>query len=147
MVSFMFEASTGQNYVVALHGKASPSAGEWSGFVALVRDFYRRSPKGLLYGITFTRGGGPDAKQRRELVDAVPKDQMTTGMIVSDSAVIRGIITAFSWLSRGGMRSFSPADYRNGFAYVHLQGPDIDRFLIDASARAEAIDGGIPSHS
>jgi hypothetical protein len=79
---------------IVVHGKSSPSPLEWSRFVKDTRALGGRDLRVLVC----TYGGGPDGAQRRELADAVRNVTVPT-VIMTNSIVARGIVTAMHWFN------------------------------------------------
>jgi hypothetical protein len=139
MAGFVFKTSE-LDFVCALHGREAPRPGEWSSYCELLRDYFRNNAPERLRGITLTLGGGPDSRQRRELVDTMPQVVMAArGAIITNSTIIRGIVTAFAWLQKSGLQAFQPSDFLRGFAYVGMPSQEVDRFLVEAAACADVI--------
>jgi hypothetical protein len=65
-----------------------------------------------------TRGGGPDAKQRRALAEAM-RNEDTRVAVLTDSFVARGILTALAWLGLP-QRGFALQDLRAAGSYLEL---------------------------
>ena len=78
--------------LVVVHGKSSPSALEWSRFLNANRSL--RDPRILVC----TYGGGPDGNQRRELMGDAFYGGVPT-MVMTDSAIARGIVTVLNWFN------------------------------------------------
>jgi hypothetical protein len=70
--------------------------------------------------LVFSDGGGPDAVQRKALLDAVPQIRNARGAVLSGNTLIRGIATAFSWFT-DGFRVFAPADFGAALAWLELE--------------------------
>lgn len=70
--------------------------------------------------LVFSDGGGPDAIQRKALLDAVPQIRSARGAVLSSSTFIRGITTAVSWFAKG-FRVFAPADLPAALAWLELE--------------------------
>ncbi len=90
--------------MLLVHNKINPSVAEWSEYVGVVAALqYSEHPlEGLL---VVSEAGGPNAKQRNEIVSAfVPHIVMTA--VCSDSAFARGITTAISWFHPKQLISF-----------------------------------------
>jgi hypothetical protein len=79
---------------IVVHGKTSPSRLEWSRFVNDTRALGGRELRVLVC----TYGGGPDGAQRRELADAV-RNVIVPTVIMTNSIVARGIVTAMHWFN------------------------------------------------
>ena len=84
-------AHTGR-LLVAVHGKSSPTSLEWSRFL---ND--NRSLRDLRV-LVCTYGGGPDGKQRRELMAEASYGGVPT-VIMTDNVIARGIVTTLNWFN------------------------------------------------
>lgn len=78
---------------VEVHGTQAPTEEEWNAF-------RRAARKATLHGCTkvlvVSAGWGPDSRQRAQAREIVG-DIAVTVAVVTDSPVVRGIVTAFSW--------------------------------------------------
>lgn len=68
---------------------------------------------------------GPSAHQRRIMTDEYRKplrlDQQRACAVITESAIVRGILTAFSWLGSGtAMNAFAPPDAAKAFDWLAL---------------------------
>jgi len=77
---------------VVVHGESSPSSLEWSRFLNYNRSL--RDPRVLVC----TYGGGPDGKQRRELMEDAFYGGVPT-VIMTNSVIARGIVTTLNWFN------------------------------------------------
>jgi len=104
--------------LVVAHTKSAPGE-TWNAFVrelsAHAATHWRSAPCILV----FSDGGGPDAVQRKALLDAVPQIRNARGAVLSSNALIRGITTAFSWFTKG-FRVFAPSELRAAIAWLEL---------------------------
>jgi hypothetical protein len=80
--------------LVAVHGATTPADAEWANWLALCR---ARAGKELRALVESHGSGGPNAKQRRGLGDAL-RGQDNLAAILTNSVVERGVITAIAWL-------------------------------------------------
>ena len=145
MASGSWTSEAGNDCIVAVHGRLPPSNAEWQSYCGLV--FALRNPA-LTKGVTFTLGGGPNAKQRATLTDihrklVIPVD--VKGAVISDSTMVRGVITAFAWAGIAkGMRSFSARDVHAGLDYVEIAIENHPAVINLLSKLGAAIDDGNP---
>lgn len=104
--------------LVVAHTKAAPGE-TWNVFVrelaAHAAMHWQSAPRILV----FSDGGGPDAVQRKALLDAVPQIRTARGAVLSSNALIRGIATAFSWFTKG-FRVFAPSELQAAVAWLEL---------------------------
>jgi hypothetical protein len=70
-----------------------------------------------------TRGGGPDAKQRKVLAEAM-KGEDTRVAVMTDSLLARGILTALAWLGLP-QRGFAMDDLRAAGPYLELSSEEL----------------------
>ncbi|APR79638.1 Hypothetical protein A7982_04985 [Minicystis rosea] len=85
--------------------------------------------------LTFTKGGAPTASQRKELNDALAGRQLTTA-VVSDSPLLRGIITAFSWFNPK-IKAFNSSELEQAFLYLEIPPSRWER-IAEESAKVQA---------
>lgn len=108
---------------VAIHDTAPPTAAEWADWLALMREPRDAQPRFYVE----SHGGGPDAKQRRELAEVFDTATMRVA-VLTDSLVVRGILTALAWLGFS-QRAFAPSDQRAAFAFLELDADEVRRVL------------------
>lgn len=106
--------SRDERVVVCVHDEQAPTDAEWDRWLQLLRERAGRDARAFVE----TRGGGPNAKQRKLLADAV-KDLDLRCAILSDSMVVRGMVTAIAWLGVP-LRAFTPGEFRPAAEYLGL---------------------------
>ena len=87
------------------HSALSPTNQAWNGHIRLMEQHVPRG--GAVRTLVKTDGGGPSASQR-EALNAVTKEldwQMKVA-VMTQSVVVRGIITAFAWVGLMKIRAF-----------------------------------------
>jgi hypothetical protein len=110
--------------MVAVHDAAPPTDEEWARWVALVQN----PPGPALRLLVETTGqGGPNAKQRKLLADAM-KGLDVRCAILSDSIAVRGVVTALAWLGLA-QRAFSPGEHRGAGEYLGLSAQEYAQVL------------------
>jgi hypothetical protein len=116
---------------LVLHTDKAPSDAEWN----QVLDFYRTYAQehagdfSALRVLVIIDGGGPNAKQRADLMSAKNKASVKTA-ILSDSKIIRGIATAFNWINGDrSMRLFAPTDLSTALHFLDLPMDVIPKLL------------------
>jgi len=79
-------------------------------------------------GLQYTLDHGPNAEQRKALSlreDELGMDKLRRVAIVSDSILVRGAVTAMSWMIKSSaqtkLNSFKPADYASAFRWLGEQ--------------------------
>jgi hypothetical protein len=120
-----------EDVVVVVHGASRPADGEWGVMIDL---WVQHRPRAL---VVFTPRScpGPTAKQRSEVATAWKTigDHVPMAMI-TESRVIRGMLTAMQWLTRQPATPYAPNKLE---AACHALG--IDEAAC-AALRAEALD-------
>ena len=101
--------------LIVVHSSAAPTATEWKRFA----EDYRRDRASLTRMYVHTNGGGPSSSQRREIADAMG-DVPLRAVVLTDSLVVRGIVTAMSWLKGDFMRAFSQKDSDGAMRYLDI---------------------------
>jgi hypothetical protein len=121
----------GDTLAITVHGSANPSDEEWDALLDLIRS--RGDRRGLRV-IVFSKGGGPDVRQRKRLVAIMQGDHPPT-VLLTDSIVARGVATAMSWFRRD-LTVLATSKRREAFQQLGLSDPlaqkadaTIDRFL------------------
>ena len=103
---------------LVIHAPTPPSQDEWS---AYLQDMETVADQ--IRGIVVTSVGGssgPNARQRQEAAELWEKHGGPPPIaVVTESAVQRGIVTAFNWFFSKPMRVFSPKQASAAFEYVH----------------------------
>jgi hypothetical protein len=99
----------GKTYVVLLHTAAAPDEAEWKAYVDAVRAMVMVSVTEVHVFIA-TDGGGPDARQRRDLAAVVARGSHdTVTHVFTTDAFVRAIVAAFRWIA--GARAFAYAPH------------------------------------
>jgi hypothetical protein len=137
----------GRSLVYAVHDGRGPSDAEWDVYLENVRKALRatRDPTHA-GGLTVTDGGAPNAKQRRLLVGVTKEECGETmvrirGAILSDSALVRGVVTALSW-HIPEVRTFAPSRIAGAFEHVRLPASDIATVLADLDELGKTVPHG-----
>jgi hypothetical protein len=108
------------NVLIAVHGTDAPSEEEWRPYCASLkasRDLAR------VRTLAVTHSGAPTAAQRREMNDLLG-GRPGLGAVLSTSAMVRGVVTAFSWFNPQ-IKAFSPAEQNEAFKHLKLTPPEI----------------------
>lgn len=79
-----------------VHTAQAPSDDEWRNYLEFARGFH--ATEGLRV-LVVSHGGGPNGRQRRELIDAMPGQRAPVAML-TNSALMRGVGTAVGWFNR-----------------------------------------------
>lgn len=85
---------------------------DWEAYIQQAR--HVRSAGGVIRGVlNFTPSQGPSASQRKRLTDELKEElkPVVRVAVLSDSALLRGVITAMSWFVGGDLttKSYDPA--------------------------------------
>jgi hypothetical protein len=102
-----------------VYGVDAPTDEEWTRCLTLFRERAGRESRFLVE----TRGGGPDAKQRKVLAELL-RDQDARVAVMTDSIVARGILTALAWLGLP-QRGFALNDLRAASEYLGLSSEEL----------------------
>ncbi len=103
----------------AIHTTAAPSEAEWMGYLNELSQLRAQlAEPSAVRGLTLTDGGAPNAGQRRRLVQTAGEAAIRAS-IVTDSALVRGAVTALSWVKQGP-RAYPPARFDDALANLEL---------------------------
>ena len=104
--------------VTCANSPVTPAHAEWCTFV----EWLQSSDFPLQESVTLVRsfGGGPDTMQRALLTDLISRsDAKPKTVILTDSALVRGLGIAFSWFNPS-TRILAPERMEEGFDYLGL---------------------------
>lgn len=142
MVSGIFEFAD-CDLIVALHNDIACSDAEWDSYLALLIPYkVKRRATDRLRGFTLTDGGGPNAKQRNRLVQTVDttlESKLFRGAVISESATIRGIVTALQWLRPSGLKCFSPQQLGLAAAYDGVHENEMPQLIKQCEGLAKQV--------
>lgn len=104
---------------LVVHPKASPTDDDWDQLIAFcgaeLEDVPTKHPVKVL---VYSEGGGPNAAQRRQMIEFLEgRDSITA--VLTASAAVRAVVTAFSWF-RPDIRAFAPRDLAGAAHYLGL---------------------------
>ncbi|HTU59705.1 MAG TPA: hypothetical protein VMF89_14740 [Polyangiales bacterium] len=99
----------------------APSDDEWNHHCKELETVHA-SLRGVL---VFTAGGGPTSKQRERLRAAVPSSIPPTA-IMTDSALVRGIITSINWFVNNPLSAFDHDDLKGALRHIARGGATVD---------------------
>jgi len=112
------------DYAVIVHTEARPTDDAWNGWL----DTYRMRMTELRGVLIYSLGGGPDAEQRRRLLDLLERsEQVPPTAIVTPSRLMRVLVTALNWF-------LSPKAQGAIFAPTELERA-LDHLRVPASGR------------
>ncbi len=102
--------------LVLCHSEDNPTEAEWDRWIATER---LRKHRALL---VITRGGAPNSKQRARVAEVLGANAGPTPPValLTDSAVLRTLMTAFTWLlgRQHRMKAFSPEAIDDAVAWT-----------------------------
>ena len=101
------------------HRELAPTDRDWQ---AMLDDLGERLRPGGLYRILVrTDNAGPNSLQRNAINQLATSKRATLRVaVMSTSRLVRGIVTAFSWMGTLQIRSFGDADLAGAIAYLGL---------------------------
>jgi hypothetical protein len=109
-----------ERVVMAVHDHRTPTDDEWGRWVQMCRERAGQDMRGFVESRT---GGGPNARQRKELSYALHGVDARSA-IFTDSLISRGIVTAISWMGIP-IRAFASEDFRNAADYLGLTNEEL----------------------
>lgn len=115
-----------QGVFVCVNGTAPPSDEEWEAHCQDV-ERERNTIRGCLI---YTAGGGPSSGQRQTLRDAFHETAMPPMSILTNSAAVRGIMTAISWFAGDRLKAFDPSDLNGALRHLEQGGAKTERAAV-----------------
>jgi hypothetical protein len=103
--------------VIVVENAIAPTNAEWNGYCEQVA---RAVSLANASGIAITDGGGPNTPQRGQINDLLAGRQAPSA-VISDSRMIRGIVTALSWFNKKTY-AFSPNEIMKALTYTGVEG-------------------------
>jgi len=94
--------------LILVHNKTNPTPEAWAAYCQAIKT-YLASGDAVRVLLVVSEAGGPNAKQRREVIEAFGSTQPLTA-VCSNSALARGITTAIAWLFPKLMMSYRYED-------------------------------------
>jgi hypothetical protein len=107
---------------VAVLGDIPPTSEEWSRWVALLSE-----RRGTRLRVLVETHSGPNAAQRKGLAEALRDDDVRFA-ILTDSLIVRGIVTALAWLGLPH-HAFSIAQSQPACNYLELDSSERSQLL------------------
>jgi len=113
--------------IIALHTKKAPSDAEWNTYIGLCQEALKilNGDSTRLAGIAITDGGAPNAKQRA-LLATIIKDVHIRGAVVTESTLVRGVVTALSWINPQ-IKAYSPTGVVDAALHLGLTRNDVPK--------------------
>lgn len=105
--------------LLIVHPEQGCSDQEWDAWIARMG---QRDYRNIL---VVTDGGGPTVSQRGRAVDFWKGKEVPRFAVVTEEALVRGILTAFRWLKISDMMPVSPNNIAEAFDYIGA--PDAER--------------------
>lgn len=109
------------NILLAVYSENAPTAAEHEETIAI---FSKVDPAKVRV-LTYTRGGAPTSAQRKDINNVLNGRELTSA-IVTDSTVVRGVVTAFSWFNQK-VKSFPTRSLDDAFRYLEVPQSDWER--------------------
>lgn len=104
-------SSDGLVYFALAHTKDPPDDAAWKSYLDAIAAAAGSVQQSIPL-IVVTDGGAPNAMQRRAWAAAVERARVPPfAHIFSDDTFVRGVVTAFHWLSRNPVVAHSPRDF------------------------------------
>lgn len=119
LVSAIWQDTT-HALLLALHGEAAPSEAEWDRYCAAIPRVLAH-PNGM--GMVLTDGGTPTTAQR-DRMRKVDGGAVRCNAIISDSAIVRGVVTAVSWFNPK-ICAFAPDEFSRACKLIGLDAAQI----------------------
>ncbi len=124
--------------LVTVHSAAPPRDDEWTRYL---RD---AGTTGLTGNLVLTDGGGPNAMQRKQ-IEELPQIRLLPTAVVTTSRLVRGIVTAISWMGKN-IRAVAPTALDAAFDYMQVK-PVARASLLSTIERLRAQHKPAPSES
>ncbi len=100
-------AEGARSFLVIGHGPVAPSREDWSAVCAAIESEHASASGQLV----LSRGGVPDAAQRRTALAVLPPGFVAPPVaVVAEQAVVRGVITVLNWFLQGSHAAFKRSD-------------------------------------
>lgn len=102
--------------VVMCHSETSPPDQSWDTWVDWQSSNHYRA------ALISSRGGGPTPRQRRQLAERLEQIGMPPKQIalLCTSHLLRGILTAISWVTGASVKAFGPNDLAEALHWLNM---------------------------
>lgn len=107
------------NLVILVHGDTPPAADEWDTYIA----FLGQQPAPKTRILVYSRGGSPDAVQRKKIVQVGQAHYggILPTAVMTDSPLARGAVTAITWLvTKNKMAAFPLTKLEEALAFLEI---------------------------
>lgn len=115
-----FVSTSRGEIMVVIHTSDPPNDAEWREYIDGVLSTDLHS----LRSVVITDGGAPNSAQRKALNEALNGAEVP-GIVVTPSALVRGVVTALSWFNKK-IKAYAPEDFDRACTYLELSGPEIE---------------------
>jgi hypothetical protein len=105
---------SGKTFIVA-HGRESPTPEEWSAFLKAM-ELDLPNLRGIL---VFTAGGSLNARQREQIELLTTRGNLRVA-VLTDSVVVRGVVTALSWF-KVQIKAFAPNAEQSALEHLGVE--------------------------
>src|SRR5438552_1750256 len=102
--------------VLCVANAQAPEPAAWDAYMAVLKEHMDQRAGQPSRLVVFGGGGTPTSQMRLQLKEVIAKRKILTA-VVTDSSVVRGIISVFS-LFVDGTRPFAVKDWKEGLEYV-----------------------------
>lgn len=105
--------------MVVVHSAHAPSPKEFNDFIA---ELAKHDPEKIRL-VVYTKGASLDGLQRKKMIDTLGGRQCTIA-VLSDSAIVRGAVTALSWFN-SKIKAFAPDRLPDAFQHINASKTEI----------------------
>lgn len=120
-MNMAYGRNNGATTIIVVHNENPPTDEEWRSYLKfLERAIVALEVSGIL---VYTAGGAPTAPQRVDYAKLIDRHRCAFSCaVVSDSALVRGVVTAFAWwTSQKHIRSFMPTELRHAMGFAGVE--------------------------
>jgi hypothetical protein len=123
MKTLAFGKVTGKHiYVYVSSSTLAPAEAEWDAYAAFLKQNFRVGVP--TKSIVYTRSPPPTALQRKKITDLTkPLGKLLHVSVLTDSSLVRGVVTALSWIS-GNYTAFALDQLDQALAALAIEGID-----------------------
>lgn len=114
-LNFATEQLDGKVLVLFLHDAGAPDDQTWNAAMDEVARQFTAVTADKIAFLVITDGGAPSTTQRQRLAQ-VTREARHPIAVVNNSALVRGVITAISWMNPG-IKPFAPNKWNEAVAY------------------------------
>jgi hypothetical protein len=111
-----------KRWVVFVCGERAIDDRDWDAYLGFVGEVLK---EGLANRSLVMAKGSLTSTQRKKLARVVePYEKTLKSAVVTESAIVRGIVTALQWFHRDVFRIFAPSEIDSALAFLDLRGHD-----------------------